>query len=100
MKIAVMGSGGVGGYFGARLAMGGAKVHFVACGAHLQTMRKKGIAVEGGPEPIYVASVNATGDPAEIGIADLVLVIRRSRRSRFAVPLWHAAACATSSASR
>jgi DDE superfamily endonuclease len=41
--------------------MGGAKVHFVACGAHLQTMRKKGIAVEGGPEPIHVASVNATG---------------------------------------
>jgi hypothetical protein len=39
-------------------------------------MRKKGIAVEGGPEPIHVASVNATGNPAEIGIADLVLVVK------------------------
>jgi 2-dehydropantoate 2-reductase len=39
MKIAIMGSGGVSGYFGARLAAGGADVHFVARGAHLETMR-------------------------------------------------------------
>ena len=54
MKIAVMGSGGVGGYFGARLAKGGADVHFVARGAHLAAMRENGIAIEGGPEPIHV----------------------------------------------
>ena len=41
-----MGSGGVGGYFGARLAKGGADVHFVARGAHLAAMRERGLAVE------------------------------------------------------
>ena len=79
MKIAVMASGGVGGYFGARLAMGGADVHFVARGAHLAAIRESGIAVEGGPEPIRVAKVNASENPAEIGVADLVI---------FAVKLW------------
>jgi 2-dehydropantoate 2-reductase len=79
MKIAVMGSGGVGGYFGARLAMGGADVHFVARGAHLQAMRENGLVVEGGPEPIHVEKVNASESPAEIGVSDLVI---------FAVKLW------------
>ncbi len=79
MKIAVMGSGGVGGYFGARLAKGGAEVHFVARGAHLKAIRENGIAVEGGPEPIRVEKVSATDDPAAIGVADLVM---------FAVKLW------------
>ena len=79
MKIAVMGSGGVGGYFGARLAMGGADVHFVARGAHLQAMRENGLSVEGAPKPIQVNKVNATEDPAEIGVSDLVI---------FAVKLW------------
>jgi 2-dehydropantoate 2-reductase len=79
MKIAVMGSGGVGGYFGARLAKGGADVHFVARGAHLEAMRENGIAIEGGPDPIHVPKVSATDDPKDIGVADLVL---------FAVKLW------------
>jgi 2-dehydropantoate 2-reductase len=79
MKIAVMGSGGVGGYFGARLAKGGADVHFVARGAHLAAMRESGIAIEGGPDPIHVPKVSATDAPQEIGVADLVL---------FAVKLW------------
>src|SRR5215217_2876697 len=79
MKIAVMGSGGVGGYFGARLAKGGADVHFVARGAHLAAMPESGIAIEGGPDPIHVPKVSATDEPTDIGIADLVL---------FAVKLW------------
>ena len=52
LRIAVMGSGGVGGYFGARLAKGGADVHFIARGSHLAAMREHGLAVEGGPEEI------------------------------------------------
>ena len=40
MRIAVMGSGGLGGYFGARLVQGGADVHFVARGKHLEAMRR------------------------------------------------------------
>jgi 2-dehydropantoate 2-reductase len=78
MRIAIIGSGGVGGYFGARLARGGADVTFLARGAHLAAMRTQGIAVEG-PEPLRVHPVRATDNPAEIGVADLVL---------FAVKLW------------
>ncbi len=79
MKIVMMGSGGVGGYFGARLAAGGADVHFVARGAHLEAMRVQGLSIEGGPAPLHVSRVQATDDPSSIGIADFVLI---------AVKLW------------
>src|SRR5260221_7982838 len=79
MKIAIMGSGGVGGYFGARLAAGGADVHFVARGAHLDAMRSQGLAIEGGPAPLHLPHVQATNDPSSIGVADFVLM---------AVKLW------------
>lgn len=74
MKIAMMGSGGVGGYFGARLAHGGADVHFIARGRHLEAMRTSGLAIEGGPAPLHLAKVNATDDPATIGVCDLVVL--------------------------
>ncbi len=73
MRIAVMGSGGLGGYFGARLAQGGADVHFIARGAHLAAMREHGLRIEG-PDPFHLATVNATDDPATIGTVDLVMV--------------------------
>jgi 2-dehydropantoate 2-reductase len=73
MRIAFMGSGGLGGYFGARLCKGGADVHFVARGKHLDAMRSDGLRVEG-PEPIHIARVNATNDPAEIGVVDYVML--------------------------
>jgi 2-dehydropantoate 2-reductase len=79
VKIAVMGSGGVGGYFGARLTSGGADVTFVARGAHLAAMREHGLAIEGGPDEIHLREVKAVEDPAAAGIVDLVL---------FAVKLW------------
>ena len=47
MKIAIMGSGGIGGYYGALLQQGGADVTFVARGAHLAAMQQNGIALEG-----------------------------------------------------
>ena len=78
MRIAVMGSGGVGGYFGARLAAGGADVRFIARGVHLQAMRSAGLRIDG-PEPIHIARVSATDDPAEVGVVDLVM---------FCVKLW------------
>jgi 2-dehydropantoate 2-reductase len=83
MKIAIMGSGGVGGYFGARLASGGADVHFVARGAHLEAMRAQGLSIEGGPSPLHLSDVQATSDPSSIGTADFVLI---------AVKLWDTAA--------
>ena len=58
MRIGIMGSGGLGGYFGARLALGGADVHFIARGKHLQAMREQGLRIDG-PEPMHVARVHA-----------------------------------------
>ena len=79
MRIAIMGSGGVGGYLGARLAQGGADVMFVARGAHLAAMRASGLAIESEDEPIHLPKVNATDDPRTIGRVDIVL---------FTVKLW------------
>jgi 2-dehydropantoate 2-reductase len=73
MRIAIMGSGGLGGYFGARLANGGADVHFIARGKHLEAMRQSGLRIEG-PEPLHVRSVRATDRPAEVGVVDLVML--------------------------
>jgi 2-dehydropantoate 2-reductase len=79
MRIAVMGTGGVGGYFGGRLAHAGADVHFVARGAHLAALREHGLRIEGGPRPIHLPKVNVTETPALIGPVDVVM---------FCVKLW------------
>lgn len=73
MKIAVMGSGGVGGYFGAKLAHSGAEVHFIARGPHLAAMREHGLRIESSTGDLTIQPVNATDNPAEIGPADIVL---------------------------
>ena len=73
MRIGIMGSGGLGGYFGARLALGGADVRFIARGRHLEAMRRDGLRVEG-PEPLHVRSVQATDNPAHAGVVDVVLL--------------------------
>lgn len=83
MKIAMMGSGGVGGYFGAGLARGGADVHFIARGAHLKAMREKGLAIEADGERQLLEHVEATDDPRQVGVADLVVI---------GVKLWDTAA--------
>ena len=68
-----MGSGGLGGYFGARLCDGGSEVHFIARGKHLQAMRSQGLRVEG-PNGIALSRVNATDDPGEVGVVDFVML--------------------------
>src|SRR6476659_3272240 len=72
MKIAIMGSGGLGGYYGARLQAGGNDVTFIARGANLKALQQNGIALEG-HRAIHLPSVTATDDPATIGTADIVL---------------------------
>ena len=67
-----MGSGGIGGYFGARLQNGGADVTFIARGEHLKAMQQSGLALEGA-DPLHLPKVKATDDPASIGPVDLVL---------------------------
>ena len=73
MRIAIFGSGGVGGYFGARLAAAGHDVHFIARGAHLAAMRSRGLRVESTLGNVHVPQPQAHADPAEIGAVDFVL---------------------------
>jgi 2-dehydropantoate 2-reductase len=79
MRIGVMGSGGVGGYFGARLAQAGCDVTFIARGAHLQAIRANGLLVESKLGNIHIETPQATDDPASIGAVDFIL---------FGVKLW------------
>jgi len=78
MRIAVMGAGGVGGYFGARLAQAGHEVSFVARGKHLQAIKAKGLSLKS-PLGDATLKVKASDKPAELGDAEIVL---------FAVKLW------------
>jgi 2-dehydropantoate 2-reductase len=73
MKIAIMGSGGVGGYFGAKLALAGNDVTFIARGAHLDAIRKNGLLVKTDTAELKVNPARATDDPASIGPVDMVL---------------------------
>ena len=68
------GSGGLGGYFGALLARGGADVSFIARGAQLQAIRRDGLRIEGGPDPFLLEDVRVTDDPDELGAVELVLL--------------------------
>jgi 2-dehydropantoate 2-reductase len=72
MRIAIIGAGGVGGYFGARLQQAGADVHFVARGRHLAAMRSDGLRVESPLGDIHLPRVSVTEHPADIGVADIV----------------------------
>jgi 2-dehydropantoate 2-reductase len=79
MKIAVLGTGGVGGYFGARLAAAGYDVTFVARGKHLDAMRKNGLRISSALGDVIVENPRAVDDVNAVGQVDLVLV---------AVKLW------------
>lgn len=85
MRIAIFGSGGVGGYFGARLAAAGNEVHFIARGRHLAAMREQGLKVTSALGNAHIKPVRATDNPAEIGPVDIVT---------FAVKLWDTDAAA------
>lgn len=73
MRIAIFGTGGAGGYFGARLADAGEQVVFVARGEHLQAIREQGLQLET-PAGKIIARGEATDDPTQLGAVDLVLV--------------------------
>jgi len=72
MRIAIVGSGGVGGYFGGRLAAAGVDVTFLARGAHLEALRTRGLRIESPKGNLHLPRVNASDDPAGIGPADIV----------------------------
>ena len=73
MKIAIMGTGGVGGYYGGLLAKAGRDVTFIARGAHLQAIRKKGLQVKSVHGDFQVSKAKATDKPADVGPVDLII---------------------------
>ena len=87
MRIAVIGAGGVGGYFGARLALAGNEVTFVARGRHLEAIEREGLRVASDVTPMHVTGARATRDPASIGAVDVVMLC---------VKLWDVEAAAQS----
>ena len=72
MKIAVMGAGGVGGYFGGLLAKAGNDVSFIARGEHLRAIRDRGLKVVPNAGE-FVVNAAATDRPEEVGVVDLVM---------------------------
>jgi 2-dehydropantoate 2-reductase len=82
VRVAVIGAGAVGGYFGGRLARAGEEVTFIARGATLTALREEGLAVESIDGDFTVRPVVATDDPAAVGIVDVVL---------FTVKAWQVA---------
>jgi 2-dehydropantoate 2-reductase len=74
MKVAMVGAGGVGGYFGGRLAQAGEDVVFIARGEHLRAMKGNGLRVDSINGDFRVDRVLATDDPATVGEVDYVLV--------------------------
>ena len=79
MRIAAMAAGGVGGYYGARLAAAGHDVFFIARGAHKAAIEANGLTLERPEGNVHIAKANVTDDPAKVGPVDIVL---------FAVKLW------------
>ncbi|NIS59636.1 MAG: 2-dehydropantoate 2-reductase [Proteobacteria bacterium] len=74
MRIAIFGTGGVGGYFGGRLAQAGQDVVFIARGKHLEALRTHGLRVDSISGDFIVQPVDATDDPVKVGIVDVILV--------------------------
>ncbi len=73
MRIAVIGAGGVGGYFGARLAAAGHEVSFLVRGVQLEVLQTNGLSVRSGRGDLQLDKVRASDDPEELGSHEVVL---------------------------
>jgi 2-dehydropantoate 2-reductase len=78
VRIAVVGAGAVGGYFGARLAAGSNQVVFIARSSHLTALRQNGLAVESFQGNLHIRDALFTGDPNAVGPVDLILFCVKS----------------------
>ncbi len=87
MKVAILGSGAVGGYYGARLARAGHDVTFIARGAHLAAIRERGLEIRSAALGDFVARARAEEDTAKVGTVDLVLVAVKTYDNPTALPL-------------
>ena len=86
MRIAVMGAGGVGGYFGGLLARAGKEVTFIARGAHLDAIRREGLRVASDLSGEFTVQSDATDDPGSVGPVDLVLYTVKMYHNAEAIP--------------
>jgi 2-dehydropantoate 2-reductase len=87
MRFAIMGSGAVGGYYGARLAHAGHDVTFIARGAHLDAIRAGGLQVRSPALGDFVVRARAERDPAAIGQVDVVLFTVKAYDNATAIPV-------------
>lgn len=72
MKVAVLGAGAVGAYFGGRLSLAGAEVWLIARGKHLEAMRRHGLRIQS-VRGDFKARLPVTDDPSDVGACDVVL---------------------------
>jgi 2-dehydropantoate 2-reductase len=87
MKVAILGSGAVGGYFGAKLARAGQDVTFIARGAHLEAIRANGLAVRSAKLGNFSVTAAAESDTAKVGPVDLVIVSVKAYDNATALPM-------------
>jgi 2-dehydropantoate 2-reductase len=85
MRIAVIGAGGVGGYFGGKLAQAGIDTTFLVRGATLDALRTNGLRVDSANGDFAIAHVQATNDPSSVGVVDAVLVCVKAWQMRDAI---------------
>jgi 2-dehydropantoate 2-reductase len=78
VRIAIVGAGAVGGYFGARFAANSNEVAFIARGPHLTALRRGGLAVESFQKKLHIRAALFTDDPNEVGPVDLILFCVKS----------------------
>ena len=86
MRIAVMGSGAVGGYYGARLAQAGHDVTLIARGAHLDAIRAHGLRIRSPALGDFTARTRAEQDTTRVGPVDLVLFAVKAYDNDTAIP--------------
>ncbi len=87
MRIAIVGSGAVGGYYGARLARAGHDVTFIARGAHLEAIRARGLEIRSPALGGFTVRAPAEQDTSRVGSVDLVLFAVKAYDNPSALPL-------------
>jgi 2-dehydropantoate 2-reductase len=87
MKFAILGSGAVGGYYGARLARAGHDVTFVARGAHLAAIRERGLQIRSPALGDFTVRARAEEDTTRIGPVDVVIVSVKAYDNESALPM-------------
>src|SRR5215212_4450908 len=86
MRFAILGSGAVGGYYGARLARAGHDVTFIARGAHLAAIRSRGLEIRSPLTGDFTAHARAEEDPSSVGVVDVVIVSVKTYDNHTALP--------------